>query len=95
MENGCKDTHSDFLLDEIWVERKSCGGSIPRRLQSTESVVSPAKCRDTNSYSQRIAEAEWIFSRAEGLLLAATATTSEMPGGMERLIHRNDYIQVC
>jgi hypothetical protein len=56
-------------------------------VQSAESVLSHAKYRDTNSYAQRIAEAEWIFSRAEGLLLAATAT-SEMPGGMKRLIHR-------
>jgi hypothetical protein len=95
MENGCKNTHSDFLLDEIWVEGKSCGGSIPLRLQCAESVLSPAKCRDKNSYAQRIAVAEWIFSRAEGLLLAATATTIEMPGGMVRLIHKNEYTQVC
>jgi hypothetical protein len=64
-------------------------------VQSTENVVSPAKCGDTCSYAQRIAEAEWIFSRAEGLLLAATATTSEMPGGMERLTHTDEYTQAC
>jgi hypothetical protein len=31
--------------------------------------------------------AVWIFSRRKRLLLAATGTTSEMPGGMKRLIH--------
>jgi hypothetical protein len=49
---------------------------------------------DTGSYPKRIADAEWIFSRGEALLLATTATTSEMPGGMMRLIHRNEYTQV-
>jgi hypothetical protein len=50
---------------------------------------------DTGSYPKNIAEVEWIFSRREALLLATTATTSEMPGGMKRLIHRNEYKQVC
>jgi hypothetical protein len=45
-------------------------------------------CGNTGSYPKRIADAEWIFSRGEALLLATTATTSEMPGGMKRLIHR-------
>jgi hypothetical protein len=50
---------------------------------------------NTGSYPKKIADAEWIFSRREALLLATTATTSEMPGGMKRLTHRNEYKQVC
>jgi hypothetical protein len=40
------------------------------------------------------AETKWIFSRGGRLLLAATETTSEMPGGMVRLTHRNEYKQL-
>jgi hypothetical protein len=48
--------------------------------------------RETNSYLQSITKAEWIFSRSERLLLAATTTTTgKMPGGMERLTHVRDY----
>jgi hypothetical protein len=49
---------------------------------------------DTGSYPKRIADAEWIFSRGWALLLATAATTSEMPGGMMRLTHRNEYTYV-
>ena len=34
---------------------------------------------------------ELTISRGEALLLEATGTTSEMPGGMERLIHEIEY----
>jgi hypothetical protein len=37
---------------------------------------------DTGSYPKKNADVKWIFSRGEALLLATTATTSEMPGGM-------------
>jgi hypothetical protein len=40
---------------------------------------------------KKIADDKWIFSRGEALLLAATDTTSGMPGGMERLDHSNEY----
>ena len=63
------------------------------QLHSAESVIAPLKCGDTNSYTRSIAKAGWIFSRAEGLLLAATATTSEMPGGMKRLTHEISILQ--
>jgi hypothetical protein len=48
---------------------------------------------DTGSYPKRITDAEWIFSREGTLLLTTTATTSEMPGGMKRLIHEFQYKQ--
>jgi hypothetical protein len=49
---------------------------------------------DTGSYPKKNAGAKWIFSRGGALLLATTATTSEMPGGMKRLTHRNEYTYV-
>jgi hypothetical protein len=80
---------------------KSCWkGSIMRRKDSIATAMSGERRMlrtrgDTGSYPKRIADAEWIFSRGEALLLATTATTSEMPGGMKRLTHRNEYKQVC
>jgi hypothetical protein len=50
--------------------------------------------RETYSYPQRIVETEWIFSRKERLLLAATETTGKMPGGMKRLNHSSQYKQL-
>jgi len=76
-----------FLLNEIVFEGISCGGSIALQQQSVEIAGSLPMRRDTNSYPQKIAYAKWIFSRGERLLLAATATTSIMPGGIDRLIH--------
>jgi hypothetical protein len=75
------------LLDEIVFEGVSCGGSIALQQQSVKIAVSLPTRRDTNSYPKEIAYAEWFFSRGERLLLAATATTSIMPGGIDGLIH--------
>src|ERR1039458_9754953 len=79
------------LMKSGW-EEESCDGSIPLQQQSAESVLCLSLCGDTNSYAQRIPDAEWIFSREETLLLAATGTTSEMPGGILRLIHEREFI---
>jgi hypothetical protein len=49
--------------------------------------------RGSISSSQKSAKAGWIFSRAEKLLLSATVTTSEMPGGMKPLNHGNSVQQ--
>jgi hypothetical protein len=54
----------------------------------------PAGADSTNGICIRFAEAEWIFSRGQRLLLEATETTSEMPGGMVRLIHAIEYTTV-
>jgi hypothetical protein len=39
----------------------------------------------------RKALAKWIISRKEGVLLAEEATTGELPDGMKRLNHGNQY----
>jgi hypothetical protein len=46
-------------------------------------------------YYEKNCRCKWIFSRGEALLLAATDTTSGMPGGMERLNHSNEYKRLC
>jgi hypothetical protein len=75
------------------------GKIVRRKHPSTKARhgkrLMPRTCGDTDSYSKGIAEAEWIFSRGERLLLAATGTTSEMPGGILRLVHGSKYKQLC
>jgi hypothetical protein len=44
-----------------------------------------ADCFDQECFWRR------MLSRDETLLLKATGTSSEMPGGMERLIHYKEY----
>jgi hypothetical protein len=78
-------------LNEVGLE-----GRIVRRKRLSATATHkvqfmPLVYKGTSSYRQRIANAEWIFSRKEGLLLAATDTTGEMPGGMERLTHVFEY----
>ena len=51
--------------------------------------------RDTNSDPRGIAETVWIFSRAEGVALATTERTGNMPGGMARLNHGDKYKTDC
>jgi len=69
-----------------------------KRLSATaarEEHSIPSMCADMNNYRKKIVDAEWIFSRKKTLLLAATGTTREMPGGMERLTHECEYRTVC
>jgi hypothetical protein len=62
---------------------------------SSKPARAPAPAEDARIYLDGRGETVWSINRAENLLLEATGTTNEMPGGMERLTHENKYKSHC